>query len=141
MRFLGLDIGTVRIGAALSDDSGTIASPLATISATQPETAIQAEVQRICEEHEVEMLVVGLPLSMGGQGGGRSARKSKKLGRSLGEALGLPVAFADERFTTVQAVRVLIDANVDRKKRKTVVDKVAAAVMLQAFLDKRTDNG
>jgi len=139
MRFLGLDIGTVRIGAALSDDSGTIATPFAVISATQPQAQLAAEVRRICEENEVDMLVVGLPLSIGGQAGGRTARLSKKLGRALGEASGLPVAFADERFTTAQADRALIGANVDRKQRKSVVDKVAAAIMLQAFLDARSD--
>lgn len=137
MRFLGLDIGTVRIGVALSDDTGTIASPLTMISAKQSPLQIRAAVQQICEECEVEMLVVGLPLSMGGQGGGTSARLSKKLGKELGEALGMPVAFVDERFTTAQADRALIGANVDRKKRKTVVDKIAAAIILQAFLDAR----
>ena len=137
MRFLGLDIGEVRIGVALSDESGTIASPLTTVAAKQPYDAIAAEFRAICEENEVRALVVGLPFSMSGGAGGTSARAAKTLGRKLAQTLGLKVAFADERFTTALADRALLEADVNRKKRKTVVDKVAAALMLQTFLDGR----
>lgn len=137
---MGLDIGTVRIGVALSDDSGTIASPLTVIPAEQPFEAVRDEVARICEEHEANRLVVGLPLSMSGEGGGVSARAAKKMGKKLGEALGIRVAFIDERFTSVQADRALLGANMGRRKRKGVIDKVAAAILLQAYLDARPDN-
>ena len=137
MRFLGLDIGEVRIGVALSDESGTIASPLTTVSAKQPYDAVATEFRQICEENEVRALVVGLPFSMSGGTGGTSARAAKTLGRKLARTLGLKVAFCDERFTTALADRALLEADVNRKKRKTVVDKVAAALMLQTFLDGR----
>ena len=135
MRCLGLDIGTVRIGVALSDETGTIASPLTMLRAEQPFEQLSETVRELCEANDVELLVVGLPLSMSGAAGGKSARLARKLGKALGAALALDVRFADERFTTAVADRALIGANVDRRKRKTLVDKVAAAVMLQTFLD------
>ncbi len=137
MRFLGLDIGTVRIGLALSDETGLIASPLGTVSAAQPFENIATELADICSENNVTVLVVGLPLSMSGQSRGATARLCKAMGKRLGETLNLKTVFVDERFTTAQADRVLISGNVNRKKRKQTVDKVAAAIMLQNFLDER----
>ncbi len=137
MRYLGLDIGTVRIGVALSDESGTIASPLVSLSAKQGLGALLGEMRKICEENDVGGLVVGLPLSLTGDDRGESARLARTMGEKLGESLELEVSYVDERFTTAQADRLLVTANVRRSKRKTVVDKVAASLLLQSFLDTR----
>jgi putative Holliday junction resolvase len=138
MRFLGLDIGTVRIGAALSDETGLIASPLTMIKAKQPFEALVKSLSQICEENEVGMLVVGMPLSMDGGGRGDSARMAKSMGKRLGEALKLKVAFVDERFTSIVAEQALLSSDMKRSKRKENIDKVAAAIMLQTFLDMRS---
>jgi putative holliday junction resolvase len=140
MRFLGLDIGTVKIGVALSDESGTIASPLTVLSARQGFPALLSELERICTENEVGELVVGLPLSLGGGARGESARTARTLGDRLAHALGMDVTYIDERFTTAEADRMLVTADVKRQKRKAVVDKIAAALLLQAHLDARSDD-
>jgi putative Holliday junction resolvase len=137
MRFLGLDIGTVKIGVALSDESGTIASPLVVLSAREGFSALLAEIERICSENDVGALVVGLPLSLGGGARGESARLARTLGDRLSAALGIDVTYVDERFTTAAADRALVTAEVKRQKRRAVVDKVAAALLLQAHLDAR----
>ncbi len=135
MRYLGLDIGTVRIGVALSDETGLIASPLTAIAAKQPFEALAKALSQICEENEVGMLVVGMPLSMNGGARGTSARMAKSLGKRLGETLGLKVTFVDERFTSTLAEQALLQGNMRRAHRRQNIDKVAAAVLLQGFLD------
>jgi putative Holliday junction resolvase len=139
MRFMGLDIGTVRIGVALSDETGTIASPLCALLAKQGFSRVLEELREICEAESVGTLVVGMPLSLGGEAKGESARRAKSLGDRLAEALGIDVVYVDERFTTSEANRMLVGADVRRNQRKKVVDKVAASLLLQSYLDARQE--
>ncbi len=140
-RTLGVDAGTARIGLALSDETGTIASPHSFVNARIGLDGIVREIRSICDTHLVGTIVMGMPLSMSGEARGESARLARKLGEALEEALDVEVVYVDERFTTTQAERALIGANVRRKKRKQVVDKVAAALILQSYLDRRSDDG
>ncbi len=135
MRILGLDVGSVRVGVALSDEDGIIASPLDVIEAEAGE--VVAAIGALCAAHGVRQVVVGLPLSMSGGERGDSARRAKALGTALAERLDVDVIFRDERFSTAAADRSLIGGNVRRAQRKDVVDKVAAALILQGYLDEQ----
>jgi putative Holliday junction resolvase len=140
MRILGLDVGSERIGVALSDELGLTAQPLETIQVRGGNDPLTRIVE-ICEEHEVGAAVVGLPLSLTGGDRGQSSRRARALGQALAEHLDMEVAYWDERFTTSEAERVLTSAGVRRAKRRQVVDKVAAALILQGFLDSRQSDG
>jgi putative Holliday junction resolvase len=133
-RILGLDPGSVRIGIAISDPTGTIASPHGHID-LEVEEPVEA-VRRIRDEFEITLVVVGLPIGLDGTEGA-AARASRRLGGRL-EADGAEVVYHDERFTTVTAEDALIEAGVRRQSRRTKVDQVAAAVMLQGYLDARS---
>ena len=135
MRALGIDLGTKRIGLAVSDPDGRIASPLSVIPRDGKAH------QRIAEtvtEWEVERVVVGLPLRMDG-GTGPAAEAALAEADRLAAALSVPVETYDERLTTVTAQRVLREHDVPGSRRRAVVDKIAAAVMLQAWLDGRRE--
>ncbi len=134
IRTIGLDVGDVRIGVAVSDLLGITAQALEVIQVSTPEQDV-AEVQRVVKETEATRIVVGLPLNQNGEVGPQ-AEKVLAFAEKLKEALGLEIATQDERFSTVAAERMLIGANVSRKKRKKVVDKVAAQGILQTFLDR-----
>ncbi len=136
MRAMGLDVGTKTIGVALSDELFITAQALLTLSRAGMKKDV-SELERLAKEHEVGHWVVGLPLNMNGSEGDR-ARDSRRLGDAIGEATGLPVTYWDERLSTVEAERVLLQGDVSRKKRKLVIDKLAAAVILQGWLDSRT---
>lgn len=140
MRTLGVDAGTARIGLALSDETGTIASPYGFVSTRIGFDGIIREIRAVCDAHQVGAIVMGMPLSMSGEARGESARLARKLGQALEGALDIEVVYVDERFSTTQAERALVGANVRRKKRKQVVDKVAAALILQGYLDGRSDD-
>ena len=133
MRILALDVGERRIGVAISDESHLIAQPLEYIDILKgnPVNAIA----RLCRENSVSTVVIGLPLSMSGGDRGSSSRRARALGKVLEEKVKLTVIYFDERFTTTQADRVLIEGNVSRRKRKHMVDKVAASLILQGYLD------
>ena len=131
---MGLDYGTRRVGVALSDVLHLTAQPHAVLDADP--NALPAQLRRLTEEHEVESIVVGLPMNLAGDET-HSAAGARELADLAARATGLPVTMADERFTTKTAERTLIAANVQRRRRKQVVDKMAAAVMLQAYLDGR----
>lgn len=135
-RVLGLDPGERRIGVAVSDPTGTIASPHSYVD-TGP-NAVDS-IRSLCTELDVTTIVVGLPLRLDG-GEGPAARHSRKLGGALTEALGIPVEFWDERFTTMTAENAMLQGNVRRKKRKEKRDQIAAAVMLQGYLDRQAHN-
>lgn len=137
-RILGLDPGERRIGVALSDPTGTIASPHSVIDLrlADPATAVRA----ICEEYDVGLIVVGLPTGLSGTEG-PSAAAARALGAKVSQAAGLPVEYQDERFTTVTAEAALLEGGVRRDKRRDVRDKIAAAVILQAYLDRKDLNG
>ncbi len=96
-----------------------------------------AEIDRLCVEYEVETVVIGLPRSLSGEEG-PSAAKARELGAELAEATGCDIEFFDERFTTVQAESALLEGGMRRRKRRETVDKVAAAMMLQGYLDSQS---
>lgn len=133
-RVLGIDPGERRVGVALSDPIGIIASPLMVIDLR---TENLAEVLRsLCEAHDVGRVVVGLPIGLSGEEG-PAATKARRLAAVVEEATGLPVDLHDERFTSVTAEGALLEGGVKRRDRRETRDKVAAAVMLQSFLDSR----
>jgi len=134
-RILGLDVGDVRTGVALSDPFGIFAQAYAVVDATAPDQGL-AEIRRIAEETQAERIVIGLPLDQDGQPGPQ-AQKVMEFVEALRPVVNAQIETIDERFSTVSAERILIDANVRRKKRKQVVDKVAAQQILQTYLDRR----
>jgi putative Holliday junction resolvase len=136
VRVLGIDLGSRRIGVAMSDASGTLASPLAVVTRSGDQTADHRTLVALVREHQAERVIVGLPLSLSGEVG-PAARAAIDEAEALADAVGVPVETYDERLTTVQATRSMIEANVRRGTRRRTVDKVAAAVMLQAWLDSR----
>ena len=134
-RILALDLGEKRLGVALSDPSGTVASPLATV----PHRSRREDVERIValsREHEVTAVVVGWPRNMDGTSG-PTARRAEVFARALGRALSVPVELWDERLSSVAADRALLEADVTRRRRRDLRDRVAAALILQGWLDAR----
>ena len=135
MRILGLDVGEKRIGVALSDPLGIIASALIVIEGKTETDAIQ-RVVALAREHEAERIVVGLPRSLDGSLGPQ-ARKVQTFADSLAGRIDIPVVTWDERLSTVEAERTLVQAGMKRDKRKKRLDSVAAALILQGYLDSR----
>jgi putative Holliday junction resolvase len=134
-RVLALDFGSRRIGVAVSDPLGITAQQLPAIRREGDRKDIEA-IAVMAKEYGVETVVIGLPLLPGGTEGTQAAR-ARAFARKLHERLGLPVIPWDERFTTAQAERHLIEAGVRREKRKEVRDSLAAALLLQSALDAR----
>jgi putative holliday junction resolvase len=134
MRVVALDLGTKRIGVAVSDLSGTIASPRTVIQRSGSKTRDHQVIKALIEEEEAVLLVVGLPLNMNGSYG-PAAKGAVAEAAELASVVGVPVETFDERLTTVSADRALMEANISASNRRKLVDKVAAAVMLQAWLD------
>ena len=133
MRVLGLDVGDVLIGVAISDPSKIIAQGLDSIKRKNVKEDVEA-VQHLLENYEVEKIVVGLPKRLSGEIG-IQAQKVLDFVELLKVEIEVPIVMWDERFTTVAANRALIGANMRRRKRKKVVDKVAATLILQGYLD------
>jgi len=121
---------------AKTDPSGTIASPLCVIERTKDKGRFARELREIIEEWEIECVVFGLPLSLDGSRGPAAERALTEIGE-LRDVLSVPVETYDERLTTVSAERLLREADVDGRKRRQVIDMVAAAVILQSWLDGR----
>ena len=136
VRALGVDPGTKRIGLAVSDLSGTIASPLAVLQRSRSAQHDLHEIARVAREEEAEIIVVGLPVNMDGSEGPAAQRARAEAGR-LATVAGVPVELHDERRTTVTADRSMLDAGLNAIERRQRVDKVAAAIMLQSWLDAR----
>lgn len=136
MRVVGLDLGSARIGVAVSDPSGVVASPHSVLKRTGSHVADHRAVAAVIEEYEAELLVVGLPRSMDGSLGPAATSALAEVDE-LSAALTVPVETVDERLTTVSAERALRDMDVKGGARRAVVDKVAAAILLQAWLDGR----
>ena len=136
MRILALDHGTVRVGVAVSDELKLIAQPLEFIPA-EPFADFLARLREIIREKEVELMLVGMPRNMDGSYG-PAALKVREFVAGLKAAVPVPIQTLDERLTTVQAQRVLIQGRVRREKRKEKVDQTAAAILLQSYLDSRT---
>ena len=133
MRILALDLGTRRVGVALSDPLGLTAQGLPTIERRGRKALIEA-VRGLVEAHGVEHLVLGLPLNMNGTRGPR-AQEALAFAGELGEALGIPVNTWDERMTTVAAKRALAEGRVGRSKRRQLVDRIAAQLILEGYLE------
>jgi putative Holliday junction resolvase len=133
MRILALDPGTKRIGIAVSDELKMIAQPLEFFPA-EPFAAFLARLKELLRVKEVELILVGMPRNMNGSYG-PAAQKVETFVAALKAALTTPIKTWDERLTTAQANRFLIQANVRREQRKEKVDKMAAAILLQSYLD------
>jgi putative Holliday junction resolvase len=133
-RVLGIDVGSVRVGLAVSDETCTLASPLATVP-NDPRT-IWTRIAREMEDREVERVVIGLPRRLDGSEGD-AADSARRFAAELQRHVATVVEFWDERFTTTIAERSLIESGVRRRRRREVIDAVAAAVLLQSWLDAR----
>jgi len=133
MRSLGLDIGDKRIGVALSDPQGLLASPL-TIINRRDETADIKAITDIVSQHQVGQIIVGLPRSMDGSLG-QQAEKVKTFTQKLCSHTDVPVEFRDERLTTVSAKRLMQAVKTPKNRRKARDDAIAAALILQGYLD------
>jgi putative Holliday junction resolvase len=133
MRVLGIDHGSKRMGIALSDPSGMIAQPLEFIPA-EPFADFLSRLKTILKEKQVEQILVGMPRNMDGSYG-PAALKVQEFVAVLKETIAIPIKTWDERLTSSQANRFLIEANVRRDQRKQKVDKAAAAILLQSYLD------
>ena len=133
MRILALDHGTRRIGVAVSDELQVIATPLEYIP-TEPFADFLTRLKEIIREKEIELIIIGMPRNMDGSYG-PAALKVQTFAAVLKDAITIPIKPLDERLTTVQAQRFLIQGNVRRDKRKEKVDKTAAAILLQSYLD------
>lgn len=136
IRILGLDFGTKNLGVALSDEMGWTAQPLCTVQRRGDRATLEA-LRALCAEHAVQEIVVGHPLNMDGTVG-PAARAAEKFAAALGTATGLPVQLWDERLSTVAAERTLLEADLSRQKRRKVIDRAAAAYILQGYLDFRS---
>jgi putative holliday junction resolvase len=133
MRTLGIDFGTKTIGLAVSDATGLISHGIGIVSCKNLKHDLR-ELQKKIEEYEVKKIVVGLPKNMDGSLG-KSAQQVLVFVEKLKNRFALPVDTWDERLSTVEAERVLIHADTSRSKRKKVIDKVAATIILQGYLD------
>lgn len=135
MIILGVDLGKARTGLAICDKSEVLASPLTVITEHNRDRLVE-KIAAAASDSRAELLVVGLPRNMDGTEG-ESAQNAREIGAMLAEKTALPVEFCDERGTTVTAHGFLNETNVRGKKRKSVVDAVAATIILQNFIDGR----
>lgn len=133
-RLLGLDVGTKTIGMALSDVTRSIATPFDTIRRTKF-TADAKTIGEIIAGHQVAALVIGLPFNLNGSEGPR-AQSTRAFARNLGRHIAVPMVFWDERLSTAAVERQLIEADASRQRRAEVIDRMAAAYILQGALDR-----
>lgn len=136
MRALGIDLGSKRIGVATSDRSGTIATPLTVLQRSGSRFGDYQSIAALVIEHEVQCVVVGMPFNMSGSIG-VAAQSAIDEANAMAKVLTVPVYTYDERLTTVTADNILMEQKMKAQARRRVVDKVAAAVMLQSWLDRR----
>ncbi len=129
---LGLDVGDVRIGVAITDVLGVGAHPLCTLTRTNRQRDIMV-IGDLVSIHKVERIVIGLPVSLDGTLGAQ-AKRVQKFGARLSQRLDIPVEFADERFTTAEAEDILRKVNKDSKKQKDIIDQVAAVLILEEYM-------
>lgn len=137
MRLLGLDVGSKTVGVAVSDELGYTAQKLETINIDESRYNFgMRAIKKLVREYEPTAFVLGLPKNMDGSAG-RSVARSQAYGKRLEEKFGLPVYYSDERLTTIESKRVLVEeAGIhDRKKRKIVIDQLAAVLILQNYLE------
>lgn len=138
MRVMALDVGDRNIGIAISDETGLVARGIGVIKRKSIEKDLQ-DIKNFIKENHVEKIVIGLPKNMNGTVGFQGS-KVLNLVEKLKEVTSLPVITWDERLTTVMAERVLIQADMSRKKRKSIIDKMAAAIILQNYLDSQNNS-
>ncbi|MGM8212952.1 Holliday junction resolvase RuvX [Virgibacillus sp. W0430] len=137
MKILGLDVGSKTIGVAVSDALGITAQGITTIKWDENNRcSADAEMKKIIAEHEVQQVVIGLPKHMNGSVGERG-KASELYAKHIEQTYKLPVHLWDERLSTAAAERVLLEADMSRMKRKKVIDKMAAVMILQGFLDQQ----
>ena len=133
MRHLCIDMGDVRIGLATSDSMGICATGLETYRRTQPEKDLEY-IADIVKRENIGRVVIGLPVNMDGTSGER-VEKAKAFGDALKPLIDAEIAYQDERLSTVAGEKMLIEAGMRRDKRKKVIDKIAATIILQTYLD------
>ena len=136
MRYLGLDLGTKTLGVAISDLTGTIATSLTILRHDNNHNYLIEELKKIINEKNVETIVLGFPKNMNNTIGERG-EMVLSFKEKLEKSISLPIILEDERLTTRVAENILITADVSRKKRKKVIDKMAANIILQSYLDRR----
>jgi len=134
-RIIGIDYGERRVGVAISDPLGSIALGVCTLQVTGMNNAV-TQVAEICKEKEAESVVVGMPLNMNGSVG-EMAELVEKFIDKLGKKIEIPIITSDERLSSAMVERTLLDADMSRNKRKGVIDKLAAQVILQGYLDQQ----
>jgi putative Holliday junction resolvase len=139
-RRLGVDVGSVRVGVALSDPAAVLASPLATLARDRRGSTDMDALAALVTEHEVVEVVVGLPRTLAGRHG-RAAREAEAYAAALANRVVVPIQLVDERLTTVRATRVLAERGVRGKRQRAVVDQVAAVEILQSWLESRAGAG
>jgi putative Holliday junction resolvase len=137
-RIAGIDFGTVRVGIAVSDAGGSIASPYETY-VRHGEEQDRKRFQKLVADERIVRFVVGLPVHLDGRESGKSV-EARAFGQWLAEVTGVPVEYFDERFTTHEAQVYLSDAHLSKKKRQARLDKLAAQIMLTAYLEKMRVN-
>lgn len=136
MRVLGIDYGEKRIGLALTDPLGMFAQPLSVLERGEKLRQDLRGIAAVCREHEVTEIVIGLPLSMSGEAGTK-AKEVREFAARLAETVRLPIHEWDERLTTTAAERALLEGNVRRSRRREIIDKTAAALILAGWLENR----
>jgi putative holliday junction resolvase len=135
MRVMGLDVGSKTVGVAVSDAMGWTAQGIETISINEDQSQFGLQrVEELVKEYEVDKVVIGFPKNMNNTVGPRG-EASQKYAKLIEDKLGISTILWDERLTTMAAERILLEADVSRKKRKKVIDKMAAAFILQGYLD------
>ncbi|MBU0570479.1 MAG: Holliday junction resolvase RuvX [Candidatus Omnitrophica bacterium] len=138
-RVMALDVGTKRIGVAVSDEIGMLAQARGYIERLNDRKAVE-EIHLAAEKDDVGKIVIGLPINMDGTSGERACDSRRFAGR-VKDATCIPVVLWDERLSTKEAERVMLSADVSRKKRKEAIDKLAAQIILQGYLDARENGG
>jgi putative holliday junction resolvase len=137
VRVLALDIGEKRIGVAVSDPSGRVATPLTVLDAAKV-LGDGADLMRLVQEYDADVVLVGLPLSMDGSEGPQAQRVRRAAAR-LGGFVGIPIEFADERLSSAQASRSMGEGGASVRERRGNIDKIAASLFLQSHLDARRE--
>ena len=137
MRILALDLGEKRIGVAISDALNIIAQGEETIERKNDKDTIN-KIKELIERHDIKKIIVGMPINMNGTKGDK-ARYSEEFAAILKKETSISIELVDERLTTKQGERMLIEADVSRKKRKRSIDKIAAQLILQSYMDSRTE--
>lgn len=133
-RLLGIDYGSRHIGLAISDPDRIIATPLEVVDAAGSPAGDAVKIAELARKHDITEFVIGLPLNMDGSEG-KQAQITRTMGEALARTTSLPVHFFDERFSTYAADNILREAELNRRERGAHLDKVAASIILQAFID------